>query len=360
MQNLLWDGIKRDRLCWMGDLHPEAMVIAAVHGDQQVVRDTLDFLRDTTPLPGWMNGLGSYSLWWIICHRDWWKRTGNRAYLAQQARYLAELLRHVVALVKDDGRVAMDSFLVDWGSARDGATTDVGRQCLGKIALEAGAELCRVLGDEGIAKLVDAAVAKIARTPLPAATTLQATALGVLAGMRDAAEAERAVFTPRPHAGLSTFYGYYVLEARTRAGAIGGCLDLLRHYWGPMLDLGATSFWEHFDVDWLPAGRIDELPKPGERDVHRDCGDHCYVGLRHSLCHGWAGGPGAWAIDHVLGVHPLEPGYATVRVEPQLGDLSWAEGAVATPYGAINVRHERRADGTVASQVLLPPKVKRI
>jgi alpha-L-rhamnosidase-like protein len=29
----------------------------------------------------------------------------------------------------------------------------------------------------------------------------------------------------------------------------------------------------------------------------------------------------------------VEPGYKTWLIEPQTGDLSWAEGTVPTPYG---------------------------
>jgi hypothetical protein len=32
----------------------------------------------------------------------------------------------------------------------------------------------------------------------------------------------------------------------------------------------------------------------GKKDLHGDFGAHCYVGFRHSFCHGWAGGPTAW------------------------------------------------------------------
>jgi hypothetical protein len=58
-----------------------------------------------------------------------------------------------------------------------------------------------------------------------------------------------------------------------------------------MLDKGATTFWEDFDLAWVEgSGRIDEFPKNGEKDIHGDCGDYCYVGFRHSLCHGWSAG----------------------------------------------------------------------
>ena len=32
MQDYLWDGVKRDRLVWIGDMHPETMTICAVFG----------------------------------------------------------------------------------------------------------------------------------------------------------------------------------------------------------------------------------------------------------------------------------------------------------------------------------------
>ena len=55
MQDYLWDGIKRDRMVWAGDMHPELMSINAVFGYNDVVPKTLDFLRDHTPLPKFMN-----------------------------------------------------------------------------------------------------------------------------------------------------------------------------------------------------------------------------------------------------------------------------------------------------------------
>ena len=70
MQSYLWDGIKRDRLVWVGDMHPEVMTINSVFGANDVVYRSLDVAKDDTPLPGWMNGMCSYSLWWILIQRD--------------------------------------------------------------------------------------------------------------------------------------------------------------------------------------------------------------------------------------------------------------------------------------------------
>lgn len=52
MQDCLWYGVKRDRLVWIGDMHPEVMTINAVFGYNNVVPKSLDLIRNLTPLPG--------------------------------------------------------------------------------------------------------------------------------------------------------------------------------------------------------------------------------------------------------------------------------------------------------------------
>ena len=76
------------------------------------------------------------------------------------------------------------------------------------------------------------------------------------------------------------------------------------------------------------------------------------------LCHGWASGPTAWLTEYVLGVGVAEPGCRRLRIDPHLGDLEWVEGTFPTPYGAVKIRHERAADGTVKSRVEAPRGVK--
>jgi hypothetical protein len=158
---------------------------------------------------------------------------------------------------------------------------------------------------------------------------------------------------------ISTFYGYFVLQARAKAGDYQGCLDCIRNFWGKMLDLGATTFWEDFNLDWtVNAAGIDELVPPGKKDIHGDFGNYCYKGFRHSLCHGWASGPTAWLSEHVLGVKIVEPGCKAIQISPHLGDLQWVEGTFPTPQGIVKVRHEKQPDGSVRSTVDVPPGVR--
>jgi len=136
-------------------------------------------------------------------------------------------------------------------------------------------------------------------------------------------------------------------------------MDMIKEYWGGMLELGATTFWEDFDVDWTKnANRIDQLPAEGKIDVHSTYGDYCYKGLRHSFCHGWASGPTSWLSENVLGIKILEPGCKKIAIEPQLGNLNWVEGTYPTPFGIISVRHEKQQNGEIKSKISVPKGIK--
>lgn len=152
-----------------------------------------------------------------------------------------------------------------------------------------------------------------------------------------------------------------MLKAMAKAGNYQGAVDIIREYWGGMLDLGATTFWEDFNLDWIEnSSRIDELVPEGKNDIHGDFGDYCYKGYRHSLCHGWASGPTSWLSEYVLGIKVLEPGCKVVKIEPHLCDLDWAEGTFPTPYGIISVKHTKANDGTVKTEISAPDEIQII
>lgn len=361
MQELLWDGIKRDRLVWIGDMHPETRVISCVFGAHPIVPASLDHVRDHTPLPGWMNGISSYSLWWLVIQRDWYRHHGDQAYLERQVAYADGLVRQVTARIGADGREDLDGWrFLDWPTSPRPEVVHAGLQGLAAIALEAGIDVLAAggHGESATTREARSALARLRTHHPDPQGAKQAAALQVLAGLADPVATNAALFQPEPTVGMSTFYGSYVLDARARAGDIPGALALIRTYWGAMLERGATSFWEDLDLAWLPgAGRIDELTPPGMKDLHGDFGAYCYQGFRHSLCHGWAAGPTAWLSEQVLGLTPLAPGCRRLGLAPQLGDLAWAEGSYPTPFGPVVVRHERQGE-RIASSVSAPREVE--
>jgi hypothetical protein len=135
----------------------------------------------------------------------------------------------------------------------------------------------------------------------------------------------------------------YLLQAMERMGHRREALDWMRAYWGGMLDEGATSFWEAYDLRW---------PKD---DPHRSLQADGVTGYFVSMAHGWSSGPAAWLMEEVLGIHVTAPGFRKATVRPDLMGLDWARGKVPTPQGAIAVEMRRAAGSTV--EVSIPAGV---
>jgi len=367
----IWDGIKRDRLVWIGDMHPEVMTSCAVFGDNPAVRKSLDLVRDETPLPAWMNGISSYSIWWLLIQRDFYLYCGDKGYLLEQQDYICALLKHLASKVDPSGHEHLDgNRFLDWPSSGAPNEVNCGLHAMMILAMRTGLELLdfftqpaatqpaatqpdvaqiRNLCADALQRLcgaapsvVEAFYAENACYDSPGRK--QAAALMTLAGMMEPDEASDVILHNGP-SGFSTFYGYYMLEALARAGKFAEAQQIISQYWGGMLDLGATTFWEDFNILWLEnAGRIDQIPSPDKVDVHKSYGDYCYKGYRHSFCHGWASGPTPWMSCHILGVYPLEPGFNSVSINPKLGSLDWAEGSFPTPKGILKIRVEKQAE----------------
>ena len=356
MQRYIFEGAKRDRLVWYGDINPQAMTTLNVYGAPDVLKETLGpYAEETWPLPKFMNGMQNYSLWWLISVSDLFRYTGDLAYLRARAPYLFELYYMIKKYVGENGQGGFPQEFLDWPTADNPEAQHAGTHALFAIAVSRIEEMARAL-DEGIVERDAAELSAKLRSFVPDnAGNKQAAALMALAGIEDPAKPNTDVVAKNGGENFSTFYGFYMLEALAAGGRRAEALDIIREYWGAMLDVGATTFWEDFSLDWLEnAGRIDELTPEGKESLHGDRGAYCYLGFRHSLCHGWSSGPASWLIRHVLGVTPASPGFREVNFDPFLGDLDWAEGTVPTPHGVISVRIEKGADGTIQKTMTLP------
>jgi alpha-L-rhamnosidase len=361
MQQYLWDGIKRDRLVWVGDMHPEVMTISAVFGNNEVVPRSLDLIKDVTPLPAWMNGISSYSMWWIRIQRSWFLYQGDIDYLRKQQSYLKGLLELLISKIKDNKEDLDGMRFMDWPTFENKAAVHAGLQAMMVMTLSDGAELSRILGDEETARNCDAAVAGLRQAVPDAANNKQAASLMALAGLMPAKQANMEVISVGGTQDFSTFYGYYMLQAKALAGNYEGAIENIRTYWGGMLDMGASTFWEDFDTGWMQnAARIDALVPEGKTDIHASYGAFSYKKLRHSLSHGWASGPTSWLTEHVLGVKVLEPGCKVIRIEPHLGSLAFVEGTFPTPKGIVSIKHTRLDNGKIKTKVKAPRGIKVI
>lgn len=112
----------------------------------------------------------------------------------------------------------------------------------------------------------------------------------------------------------NTFYGHFVCEALARHGRAQQALASIRRRFAPMIEAGSTTLWEAI-TPWA------------------------------SLCHGFSASPTYFLSRHVLGVAPAEPGFAKVRVTPNLLDLDHAEGTVPAGSKDLDVALLRTTEG---------------
>jgi alpha-L-rhamnosidase len=352
MQDFLVDGLKRDRMPWVGDLALSVMANAYTFAEDGIVRRTLTGLHSGGIAASHLNGIVDYTLWWpIALQLQRWYSGRSDDGCASAAR-LRDLLDQLERRCGADGLLRAapgDWVFIDWVDMRkDGVVTAV--QVLWAWALDAIAGLAgqaadevtrrrarslarrvrlalrRAWGPTGYRMLVDQA------SPVCRHATLLATlgevlprsgrsvARGTLAG-----ESALAVGTP--------FMGALQAAALGRLGGAATALAQIRSAWGGMLDLGATAFWEAFD----PAQQGDQ--------------HLAYYGrpFGKSLCHAWGSGPAALLPEVLLGIRPLAPGWTRIAVGPQLCGLAWAATTVPTPLGDLEV--EARADGGMTMSV---------
>ena len=355
MQEYIWDGIKRDRLVWLGDMHPEVSTVRSVFGYNEVIPKSLDLACAQFPLPKWMNGMTSYSMWYLIIQYEWFMQNGDLAFLNRHRDYIGGLIDLFDKTVDDKGLIN-GNFFLDWPSSPDKDGVNKGVRALLIWAMQDAIRLCRYTGDEARIATCERIISRVRRHLDKPQTLKQAAALMAVAGVMKPEKAFKDYLVKGHAHGFSTFYGYYMLEAEALAGEYEEALNVIRQFWGGMLDMGATTFWEDFDLSWMDhTNRIDEIGDPSRKNIHGDFGGYCYPGFRCSLCHGWASGPTAWLSRHVLGVEIIEPGCRKLRICPHLGDLKFVEGSYPTPFGAVRLRHERTESGQVKTTVVAKP-----
>lgn len=355
MQRYLWDGIKRDRLVWVGDMHPEMLTIRTVFGDSDVMTEAIRFARITTPIDEWMNGMPSYNLWWVCMLWDWYFYTGDKAFLDENRDYAVAMFKRLCGLVEFDGSDTFNYDFLDWPTYQTKAGA-AGVTGLLALALASAEKICREYGENDLAEECAKKVAAMRKRKIAHEGKKQTAAVLALSEIMDTNEAADFILEGSGK-GMSTFMSYYILSVAAKK-SVSGALEMLKEYYGGMLSVGATTFWEDFDIEWLDGAKpIDVVLEKGEYDIHAANGGYCYEGFRHSFCHGWSSAPTAFLAETVLGINIAEKGCKKVTIKPNLGNLEWAKGTYPTPYGNIFVEHKKNADGTVSTTYTAPDAI---
>jgi len=363
MQDAIWDGPKRDRMCLAGGLDVSARVISSVFGDRFLIDKSLKgLIADAgNPVSKDVNGIPGYSALWVLCEADYFRHTGDIVHLRSVHESLRGLMEYMATQLDDKGLFTNSknrSTFVDWSPDLDGDSAESRRVTLMEFlqAFSEGAWLLEQAGNSSASDRFQRIAEKLRGDTLknsldPTRNIFgerwQTNAMAVYAGLADA-NRRTAVwenilsrsyrFTVTPH------LNFYAIYAMAEAGRRKEALDWISEYWGGMLKPETTTFWEGYDSRW-----------PEEHfhaHLQTDHGEGYFV----SLCHGWASGPTAWLTEQVLGIQPVAGGFARVTVRPDLCALQWARGAEPCPQGAIKVDY-RHDDSDFKASIELPEGV---
>jgi hypothetical protein len=363
MQDAIWDGPKRDRMCLAGGLDVSARVISSVFGDRFLIDKSLKgLIADAgNPVSNDVNGIPGYSALWVLCEADYFRHTGDIVHLRSVHESLRGLMEYMATQIDDKGLFTNSknrSTFVDWSPDLDGDSAESRRVTLMEFlrAFSEGAWLLEQAGDSSASERFERVAEKLRGDTLKNSLDptrdifgerWQTNAMAVYAGLADA-NRRTAVwenilsrsyrFTVTPH------FNFFAIYAMAEAGRRKEALDWISEYWGGMLKPETTTFWEGYDPRW---------PKEHfHAHLQTDHGEGYFV----SLCHGWASGPTAWLMEQVLGIQPVAGGFARVTVRPDLCGLKWARGAEPCPQGAIKVDY-RHDDSDFKASIELPEGV---
>ncbi|WP_203906193.1 carbohydrate-binding protein [Rhizocola hellebori] len=164
---------------------------------------------------------------------------------------------------------------------------------------------------------------------------------GILSYFRSRWQAHGSPIT-QPSPSMTDPYGHTIeplnntweMMARMQADDTAGALELMRRLWGLQVDPNSGfytgTFWEFVMSDGLPDRGFD------------------------SLAHAWGAGPTQVLTESVLGATAVNPGYSTWQVKPHQANLAWAQGQVPTANGSLIVRWAQDTASQFHLQVTSP------
>lgn len=346
-REFMLDGIKRDRWVWGGDARESFLMNYYLFFDPEVNKRTLVALRGKDPVEIMINHIPDYSMYWIISMYEYYLYTGDSTFIERMYPKMVSSMDSLCTRVNTEGWFegkAGDNMFLDWAAMdREGALSAY--QLLFARSVEAFADCARLMNDQRRARDYDARanemkqrtlqafwstsqggfVAAIKahqqKSPVNRYANMFAILFHYLDAGKEASVKKRVLMNDSVQRITTPYMRFYELAALCELDAHPYVTRQILDYWGGMLALGATTFWEVYDPSETGAQHYAMYGHPFER----------------SLCHAWGAGPLFLLGKYYLGVKPLAPGFQLFEVSPHLGGLKWIEGTVPTAKGDVHV-----------------------
>jgi hypothetical protein len=165
----------------------------------------------------------------------------------------------------------------------------------------------------------------IAETPEKRIYSQHTNSMAILAGMfneTDEKMVAQKIISDPTLIQATLYFNFYVFQALKKVG-LGGEMLKEMDKWSVFLDNGFTTFPEH--------------------------------GINsRSDCHAWSAHPLFDFLNITAGVEPSSPGFKTVEIRPQLGNLSTINVSIPHPLGKISIEILEEKNGASKIKIILP------
>jgi hypothetical protein len=354
------DGIKRDRWTWSGDAIQSYLMNYYLRFDTECVKRTIRQLRGKDPVTAHVNTIMDYTFYWFKSVLDYYQYTGDADFVREMWPRMETLMDYVLSRTNADGMAEGqpdDWIFVDWVDfPMHKRGTLAFEQILFWKALKTMESFGHLLGHNDDADNYAALAKKVKEvTDRLLFSSSHEAYIHALEETNAGAEKKDNQVTKFPNmfaiiydfcsqetktkilksvllnsevpAITTPYMRFYELEALCQMGLQDRVLPEMKAYWGGMLRLGATTFWEKYNPEEKGTEHLAMYGRPYGK----------------SLCHAWGASPLYIIGKYFLGVRPVKPGYEEYEVRPVLAGLEWMEGDVPTPFGKVHVKMDKRS-----------------
>ncbi len=316
MQSVFEDGPKRDRRLWLGDLRLQALVNQVTYRRFDLVERGIRLFAGCADADGVIPGCVhltpqpvrgcntiTYSLLFAVLLEEHCRFSGNTGLGTE----LFDLALHQLRRLRPHRDT--DGIFRDW-NAIESQWAFVEHDCeldnrasfhgVYLFALKALLALAKQTGNQTEAaalraeylqltaavrnEFLDPATGLLLSGPEPqlsAASQIWGILSGVFTAAEGIAALRRLALQPEARPPVSPYLNHYLVEAQMRCGDRDAAFDLIRSYWGKMVEYGADTFWEVFHPD------DPEFSPYGDPRLN-------------SACHAWSGTPGFFLRSDML------------------------------------------------------------
>lgn len=318
------DGVKRDRWIWSGDAYQSYFVNPYIFFDEEINKRTIRALRGNKLTDQHLNTIVDYSMYWIMSIENEYMMTGDVDFVASMYDKAEAMMNLLFSQRDKNGFIVKrpgDWIFIDWADMdKDGALSS--EQMLFLNCLNVMARLSKLLKKDGRKYVREAKKLKenidkffwdeekgayincfesgkrnVTRHP-----NIFALLYDIASEDKKKTILEKVILSDSVPAITTPYFKFFEMDMLAKYGYLDKVMEEIKSYWGGMLSLGATTFWEEYDPKKQGKEHLSMYGGPYEK----------------SLCHAWSASPIYLIGRYFLGIYPTKAGYETFNVEPKL------------------------------------------